>query len=867
MSIIIISSLISLITIGILFFRPKSPKKRKIPSWFLGKNYKKFIQNRLLFTKPPIVLIIVILLITLLFGICYYPRTEKNIAMLSNKIALIWIDPSLQEKLSRLNSNFSAEEEANKIFNLGFESYGLKNLFTVEDGKITIKYNIEFLKTKQDYINFFNDAQNSPVSPFLQSIHLEKLEKQFLDFKLFQNKKLTIIAFSDSNSESLQGLFSLKKFFNKGLLFKSSIFIDNNENEKEIIPNELFSLWNEKSNSSSDFSFFNNKNSLIPDNSRPHFFIKNFDFEEEKYNLLKIKETEKILPLFIGCSDSYPSPIELDSFSSLRVLVSFFSNNFIEKICEKQTENSINKKNIWKYRNSTVWVVPNNENINSAMSNDLTFWIPEGFDLNFDTLVYTAGHFFDQQNIDKSIIQLDNGSMPITLHLSAPPPASELGIQFPGDTRIYKSYFKPLIKAHDGTILAWKASSLPIFFLRTGTASPNSELGKSSTWTNFWFEVSKSLKNSNLAFSQLEIHDINKLQEKLEESEFTSNTVISDILDLNTLNFKPTNYFTLGLYKTNNPEKWYFIKNSDSEKNSTYISKDEFFNFFSTDSEISNTSNYNNIESSYFKLLSATLGIILLLFLWKKDKKILKKIAILLILFQYDNNIYAQNFESFNFPFTSLNNHKIHSNENNNINFRIAWCDKILPENIEKNYLNLRNILLKRGTIHLPKNLLLNSCIPGLSEIWWTDNISLINKNSLEKHLSNGGIFIIEGQKNFPQFLNSLNNPNTGLEWEFPNKRGMFYRSFYLLQSIDGCLKDNTRILMLKKKINAQAPFGIVTEARFISNGNDCFLENNDYKIRSFINIIYALLTTDYKEDQMQLPEILNRIRNLGLEP
>jgi len=30
---------------------------------------------------------------------------------------------------------------------------------------------------------------------------------------------------------------------------------------------------------------------------------------------------------------------------------------------------------------------------------------------------------------------------------------------------------------------------------------------------------------------------------------------------------------------------------------------------------------------------------------------------------------------------------------------------------------------------------------------------------------------------------------------------------------------------------------------------------------------MYALLTTDYKEDQMQLPEILNRVRNLGLEP
>jgi hypothetical protein len=42
---------------------------------------------------------------------------------------------------------------------------------------------------------------------------------------------------------------------------------------------------------------------------------------------------------------------------------------------------------------------------------------------------------------------------------------------------------------------------------------------------------------------------------------------------------------------------------------------------------------------------------------------------------------------------------------------------------------------------------------------------------------------------------------------------------------------------------------------------------NVDKKERSFVNLMYALLTTDYKEDQMQLPEILGRIRSLGLEP
>jgi hypothetical protein len=72
---------------------------------------------------------------------------------------------------------------------------------------------------------------------------------------------------------------------------------------------------------------------------------------------------------------------------------------------------------------------------------------------------------------------------------------------------------------------------------------------------------------------------------------------------------------------------------------------------------------------------------------------------------------------------------------------------------------------------------------------------------------------------------------------------------------------------MLKKKLNAQAPYALVTSAHFLSVGEDCFKNNEDYRIRSFVNMMYSFLTTDYKEDQMQLPEILSRIRNLGLEP
>jgi hypothetical protein len=202
-----------------------------------------------------------------------------------------------------------------------------------------------------------------------------------------------------------------------------------------------------------------------------------------------------------------------------------------------------------------------------------------------------------------------------------------------------------------------------------------------------------------------------------------------------------------------------------------------------------------------------------------------------------------------------------------NTPFRIAWCGKEIPEYTEKKYNELRNTLMRRGTIIFPKKLKVNSCSPGEAEIWWTDNPSELSTKNLHGHISNGGIFILEGNKEIPQNLLELSDQSVGMEWETPKKRGMFYRSFYLLQSLDGCLTESTKTLMLKKKINAQAPYGLVTNARFLSSGDDCFKNNNDYKLRSFINIMYSFLTTDYKEDQLQLPEILNRIRNLGLEP
>ncbi|MES2615152.1 MAG: hypothetical protein V4591_07045 [Bdellovibrionota bacterium] len=202
------------------------------------------------------------------------------------------------------------------------------------------------------------------------------------------------------------------------------------------------------------------------------------------------------------------------------------------------------------------------------------------------------------------------------------------------------------------------------------------------------------------------------------------------------------------------------------------------------------------------------------------------------------------------------------------VGFRISWCSAQVPDKLAENYFALKSVVERRTTLVFPKNILLNACQPGKADIWWFDFASFysFNLTDIQTHILNGGVFIVEGD--MKDNINLLNNETIGLTLVTPEKNGMFYRSFYLLQSLDGCSPDTSKVLMLRKKANAQAPVGLFTKTNFLSSGRiDCFQDNMDYKIRSFINIMFAFMTTDYKEDQSDLPEILDRIKKLGLEP
>lgn len=350
---------------------------------------------------------------------------------------------------------------------------------------------------------------------------------------------------------------------------------------------------------------------------------------------------------------------------------------------------------MWKYRNATVWVVPINDRVNSTMNDDLTFWIPEGFDTNYDTLVYTAGlnptlEINRENELKKVPVQLDEGSFPLPLYLMQPPPGAELGIRMAGDTRVYKGVFKPFYNAADGTQLAWKSTSLPFFYLRTATATPNGELGRSRTWTHFWFKVAQSVKRSNLSYTKIELSDISKLNEDLEGAEINSQEKFLEILDLKTLDFVPAKFLTNGLYRIENKQRWVFIAPTNSGKNTTIATQDDFKQAFSYSTDYSKKEKEINKGESLYALFAAICGSIFLLILWWNPKKInIILISIFSSIICLKNKAFCQpQYENLSFPFLPHGKSITTNIENENIPFRVAWCAKEIPLYTKKSMKN-----------------------------------------------------------------------------------------------------------------------------------------------------------------------------------
>jgi hypothetical protein len=160
------------------------------------------------------------------------------------------------------------------------------------------------------------------------------------------------------------------------------------------------------------------------------------------------------------------------------------------------------------------------------------------------------------------------------------------------------------------------------------------------------------------------------------------------------------------------------------------------------------------------------------------------------------------------------------------------------------------------------------------SEYWvWTKGIGSITgsnrklSNKVVDWVKSGGFLVIQGQFSKYQ-LDLLTNEAFPLErkkgkWIAVSPDHELMRSFYLLDSLPSCSNDvwyefrydsRTSILVIPNDF-----LSVLADKR---SGSVCKgLSSREKLIRVFVNISMVTLTTDYKKDQIHLPEILKRLR------
>jgi hypothetical protein len=568
----------------------------------------------------------------------------------------------------------------------------------------------------------------------------------------------------------------------------------------------------------------------------------------------------------------------------------------------KVWETSSGEFDPWTYRRSSLWLVPISEQVYNTFLYQRHLWLPEGFRSESDALFYYAdpgnnnsgnsaadADSGDDERSEKSAmravrqqsVQFEKSAIPIGLML-APPPA------FPPIGKVNES-FRAVVTAFDKTELIYRLGNLPIYYLRTPLSMPNGELGRTGFWPSFWLQAIRSAPGQGRA---LRIHHL-QTPESIDLP--AANLLIA--IEPETLTAE-ANYqghsqvdaeIRPGMFLETETGVLHLVEYPASERDGQFMGTVEIAETIRSSGGTTPTAATAGTQRSKttqtHTIVAALAGLLALTAYWlrlraahsRQPKTTVGLILVCFVLpFSKTEAAAAKPLDqAASLPFMTSQEQRLP--DPISVPFRVAWCSTQNKSEVTAGYKAFRDALANRGTIHLSETIQFGACVPGGAEIWWTDSVDDLDPAFLKTHIQAGGIFVIEGASTsdgrvkapirVPRELIILEEPSVGLRWEQPEKRGLLYRSFYLLQTFDGCTHDGTLMLTLRKKQTAKSPIGVVTSASFLRKQNDCFKGDNDYRTRSFVNLMYAFLTTDYKEDQLQLPELLRRVRNLGLEP
>jgi hypothetical protein len=923
---ILLSSLVSLITLGILFLQRINPEKIKIPSYFLGGKSEQRLQQ--IKSKPPFWWeVLAVLLFTAGAGLAFYSQPPALPEGQNKAGGLVWFDPTFSHIRNLRSSRAARESVFEALRDLRYSEYTFIETKYSANADGIPEATFDFRKVPASGLEAYIMEAISNPSALSQPLEAQRLIQNLSKTNpaAANGSALTIV--SDAQAETLRPLSVLSSWFPSVNVIRTpagSLETSAVSRTTQLVPEELAVMWETGGKDSPSealpstpklIKLEDGLGSRIPRQARPSLMLEEYELQEpensqaQTYALISSgnfthgdasNNNRAAAPLLTTCTLSVAGPSELDGLSDLRAFAQYFRFPVRPMACRgtssASSSRSADAADPWKYRRSSIWIVPVADSVAGDLFQQGLFWIPEGFSPEHDAMVYIADtRLTGSEGLLESVsVQLEANQTSVRLQLLPLPPANltfpwELGRSgTPVPTRPIAQNLAnlktPLLKAADGTPLAYTLSANPpVVYLRTGGAAPNGELGRWGKWAGLWSQISAQLRSHSPSLTKLQIKSPQDWTRWFEEQQKQRTPKLRYYIDGRNLGAQIINNIgslapVPALYLRERDDHMILIEPPLSERVSDVLSATELEQLFPNHTTAARKNITDNSKASPLQWLGGIIAFLSALTLWflqfKKNSQLKTAgAAVLLTVSLCFGLSSAAQAQGLRVPYDArVARSSDTRGEINTFPFRIGWCDSVVPEPVKSRYRMLQTLLANRGTINLPRELTAGGCRLGASEIWWTSSLEALQSAPVTQHIRSGGLVVAEGisLRQTPEWMLLSSDPSIGLTWESPKKRGLLYRSFYLLSSFDSCTPERTLLLTLRKKVNAQAPMGIVTPVRFLtitSEGTDCFVGDDDYRSRSFVNLMYSLLTTDYKEDQMQLPEILNRVRNLGLEP
>jgi hypothetical protein len=987
------SSLVSAITLGILLFRRRRPRDLAIPTFGYGAPESN-TASKLKLSRPPVLLWLLVILITLCFALAYYRDDSESLAGQNTPNTFVWVDRSLSAWLAfhdpekGVDSERLAREIMRYASRVTFikstttwsqsEAHWQVNYSTEEAGSVsTAKAIIESMYTR----GASSEVPSGPL-PFASDLDTEGFREALYRSSASHGASATserghLIVLTDAQRSSMAGLTSVSQFFSALHLVALPPTAPLAISGRELIPRSLARAWSSEGsdplpNVAPEAAILtlpparadHPSNSQptepswaqpIPEDARPGIFLAEFPGGEALITsadsglvMDRSSDGQTATALFTHCSKYPGGPAELNPLADLQAFARFFNVKLRTIDCTEQMELDTQKRSAdpWQFRRASLWLVPLSKAVSNILLFQNTIWLPNGFIPEQDSVFFFADPSEDSETagdpsvtdtsisrtMRRQVVQLEENSVPLPLYLAPPPPQKALRLAVSNSESRHDSpqgTFIPVYTTPDkiplifqfnqrGATKTSQAQALDqttpdsdegrqrvneVYYLRTTMAMPNGELGRSSLWPNFWLQALARAGTRRSGISVVRYSSPSGLSQtpfppRPELNTFTRLTN-GDHWQRSQGSPAEANGTGLaaGLYEHTQSGHLYLLDFPLTERDGQFLTEAELQESFVTEGQVA-----NQIQEEapgqvlWHTVLAVLAGLIGLIAYWLRVNDSTTKdgtrigrttvstaICFLLVAWPLadqsravaqaeDNEMTRRLFQGLTgnvSPFLGGLGQKLP--DDILVPFRISWCTDGDQATVRAGYAQFRNMLAARGTIHLNKDVLFGKCFPGGAEIWWTDDVDDLDPTFLKTHIRSGGVFVLEGTRtelqSVPEDLLLLEEPSVGLRWETPEKRGMLYRSFYLLQTFDGCAQDETKMLTLRKKETAKSPMGLITSASFLRKKKDCFADDQDYRNRSFVNLMYSLLTTDYKEDQLQLPELLKRVRSLGLEP